>query len=33
MSDYIAYKIVADPFQLAQLEAYMRQHDIKFRRA
>lgn len=33
MTDYITYQIVADPFQLAQLEAYMRQHDIKFRRA
>ena len=33
MTDYITYQIVADPFQIAQLEAYMRQHDIKFRRA
>ena len=33
MTDCITYQIVADPFQIAQLEAYMRQHDIKFRRA
>lgn len=33
MEGYITYQIVADPFQIAQLEAAMRQYGIKFRRA
>lgn len=32
MEGYITYHVVADPFQIAQLEAAMRKYGIKFRR-
>lgn len=32
MEGYITYHVVADPFQIAQLESAMRKYDIKFRR-
>lgn len=31
-TDAITYEIIADPFQIVQLESAMREYDIKFRR-
>lgn len=31
-NDSIVYEIIADPFQIAQMEAFMRENDIKFNR-
>ena len=32
VNDSIVYEIIADPFQIAQMEAFMRENDIKFNR-